>query len=137
MTLTDEELYEGFSKEQAERYSLEARQRYGTAQVEESERRLRKMSKAQWTALKQEGQDIYCGMAALMDKAPDDPQVQAMVARHHAMIEKFYPVTEEIYRGLGQLYVEHDEFRAFYEKIKPGLADFLKAAMDHYSDHTW
>ena len=27
-----------------------------------------------------------------------------------------------LYRGLGQMYVEHPEFRAFYDKCCPGLA---------------
>ncbi len=41
-----------------------------------------------------------------------------------------------MYSGLGQLYVEHDEFRAYYEKYRPGLADFLQKAMTYYADHT-
>jgi hypothetical protein len=41
-----------------------------------------------------------------------------------------------MYRGLGRLYVEHEEFRAFYDKYRPGLADFMQAAMAYYADHT-
>ncbi len=37
---------------------------------------------------------------------------------------------------LGQLYAMHEEFRAFYEKYRPGLADFMAAAMAYYADHT-
>jgi len=36
------------------------------------------------------------------------------------------------------LYVEHAEFRAFYEKVAPGLAEFLSKAMIHYVEkNTW
>jgi hypothetical protein len=42
----------------------------------------------------------------------------------------------EIYRGLGQLYVEHPEFRATYDKYQLNLADFMQAAMNYYCDHT-
>jgi hypothetical protein len=56
------------------------------------------------------------------------------VARHHAWIESSYPCSAEIYRGLAQGYVEHPEFRAFYEKVQPGLADYLSAAMNIYAD---
>ncbi|MCP4539029.1 MAG: MerR family transcriptional regulator [Chloroflexi bacterium] len=45
MGMTDEELYEGFTKEQIERYKREARERYDPALVQESERWVRKMSK--------------------------------------------------------------------------------------------
>ena len=41
-----EELYEGFSKEQIERYKREAREMYDPELVAESERRIGKMSKA-------------------------------------------------------------------------------------------
>lgn len=135
MTMTDEELYEGFTKEQIERYKREARERYDPALVEESERRLRTMTKAQWQAVKAEGEDVTCAIAELMDRAPDDPEVQALIGRHHGWIERFYPANAEVYRGLGQLYTEHEEFRAFYEKVRPGLADFMQAAMRHYADH--
>jgi DNA-binding transcriptional MerR regulator len=135
MALTDEELYAGFSKEQADRYRREARERYDPALVEESERRLKRMSKAQWEALKQEGDEITRQIAGLMDREPEDPDVQEAIARHYAMMGKFYTLTLEIYRGLGGLYVEHAEFRAFYEKYRPGLADFMQAAMTYYCDH--
>ena len=75
-------------------------------------------------------------IADLMDRAPDDPQVQQQIARHHAWIERFYPAPAEVYRGLGRLYVEHEEFRAFYEKYRPGLASFMQAAMAYYPEHT-
>ena len=29
-----------------------------------------------------------------------------------------------------------DEFRAFYEKRRPGLANFMQAAMAYYAEHT-
>ena len=133
MTLTDKELYEGFTTEQIERYKREAREMYDPALVEESERRVKKMSRDQWQAVGAEGEAVTTGLAALADREPGDPEVQALIARHHAWIENFYPCSAEIYRGLGQGYVEHPEFRAFYEKYRPGLADFMSAAMNHYA----
>ena len=135
MTLTDEEMYEGFTKEQIERYKREARERYDPGLVQETEQRVRKMSKGQWNALKEEGEQVTRAIAEVMDEAPDDPKVQALIARHHVMIEQFYACSAEMYRGLGQLYVTHDEFRAYYEKYGSGLADFMQAAMAHYADH--
>jgi DNA-binding transcriptional MerR regulator len=136
MELTDAELYEGFSQEQIERYQREAREMYDPKLVEESNRRVRKMSKAQWNAIKQEGDQVTRGLAELSERLPGDPEVQQLIARHHAWIENFYPCSSEIYRGLGQLYVEHPEFRANYDRYRPGLADFMQAAMNYYCDHT-
>jgi len=130
--MKDEELYEGFTQEQIARYKREARERYDPKLVQESERRVRNMSRTQWNDLKAEGETVTRALAALMDKAPGHLEVQQLIARHYAMMEQFYPVSAEIYRGLGQLYVEHKEFRAHYERYRPGLADF----MAHYAEHT-
>lgn len=134
MELTDEELYEGFTPEQRERYAREARERYDPTLVAESERRIRAMTREQWAALKQEGHEVTVGIAALADRAPGDAEVQALIARHHAWIERFYPCSAEVYRGLAQGYAEHPDFRAFYDRYRPGLADFMRAAMTHYAD---
>jgi len=134
MTLTDEELYEGLSKEQIARYKREARETYDPALVQESERRVSKMSRAEWRVVGAEGEAVTAGLAALADRDPGDAEVQQLVARHHAWIEHFYPCSAEVYRGLGRLYVEHPEFRAFYEKRRAGLADFMAAAMNVYAE---
>jgi len=134
-SMTDEELYEGFTKEQIERYTREVNERYDPKIVAESNRRVRQMSKEQWKAVGAEGDAVNHQMAGLMGKAPGDPAAQVAIARHHAWLGNFWDASAEAYRGLGQLYAEHEEFRAFYEKIRPGLADFMCAAMTHYADH--
>jgi DNA-binding transcriptional MerR regulator len=134
MGMTDEELYEGLSKEQIERYQREAREMYDPELVRESEQRVRKMSKARREAIKAEGDQVTRSLAALMDREPSDAEVQVWIARHHAWIENFYPCSAEVYRGLGQGYAHHVEFRAFYDKYRPGLADFLAKAMAYYAD---
>jgi DNA-binding transcriptional MerR regulator len=134
MGLTDEELYEGFSKEQAERYRREAREQYGEAVVEASEQRARQMSKVEWNAVKDEGDAVTRGLAALADRDPADPEVQALIARHYAWVATFWTPNAASYAGLGQLYTDNPEFRANYDKYRPGLADFMRAAMEVYSE---
>jgi len=136
MELSDAELYEGLTPEQAERYPLDAREMYGKEIVEDSEARVRKLSKAQWQAIKQEGDQVTRDLAALADHQPGDAKVQAAIARHYAWIEHFWIPTAEQYRGLGQLYVTNPEFRANYDRYRPGLADFMQAAMQYYSEHS-
>jgi hypothetical protein len=136
MEMTDEELYEGFTKEQVARYKREVRELYDPALVAESERRVRRMSRAQWQAVKAEGDEVTRALAGLTDRDPGDAQVQQWVARWHAWIESFYPASAEVFRGLGRLYVENDEFRKTYDRYRPGLADFLQQAMAYYADHS-
>ena len=134
--VTNDELYEGFSKEQIERWEREVDERYDPELVEESRRRVRRMTKDQWKAVQDEGNSVTVALAALMDKEVSSAEVQVQVARHHAWIERFYPASAEVYRGLGEGYAANPEFRAFYEKVRPGLADFLRDAMGYYAQHT-
>lgn len=135
MSLTDEELYEGFTKDEIERYEKEVTEMYDPQMVQESKRRIGKMSKAQWQSIKTDGDEITQLLASLADRAPEDAAVQVAIARHHAWIENFYPASAEVYRGLGSLYTNHDEFRQNYDKYRPGLAAFMQAAMTFYADH--
>jgi DNA-binding transcriptional MerR regulator len=132
LILTDEELYEGFARDEAEEIRQEARERYGVERVRSSEERLRKMSKAEWQAFKAEGEQTNRRLASLMQLEPADERVQAVVERHHAQIEHFYPAPAQVYAGLAQLYTDDERFRAYYEKYAPGLADFLRRAMEVY-----
>lgn len=135
MTLTDEELYEGFSKEQIESYQREARERWGSTDAyQQSQQRVRGMSKAQWETVKQQGDDATRQMAGLMGRDPADPEVQAAIAKHHAWIENFYTAPAELYAGLGQMYADDPRFRATYDAYAPGLADFMRDAMQIYAD---
>jgi DNA-binding transcriptional MerR regulator len=136
MSLTDEELYEGLPKEQVERWKREVDERYDPKLVAESNRRVHAMSKDQWNDVKAEGDAISRRMAELMGRAAGDPEVQATIARQHAWIEKFYPCSAEVFQGLGQHYAENPEFRANYDKYRPGLADFMRDAMAYYARHT-
>ena len=126
-------MFEGFD---AAAYEEEARQRWGgSPEFEESQRRVKRYTKADWDAIQQEGTQIMEGLVAAMDRGPADPEAQQWVTRHHAQInERFYACSAEVYRGLGEMYVQEPRFTAFYEKYKTGLAHFLRDAIRVYCD---
>ncbi len=77
----------GFTPEQAERFRREAAEQW----VRSSEQKLRKLSKAEWEAVGAEGEAINRALAPLVSTStPGGPEVQALVARHHAWIERFF-----------------------------------------------
>lgn len=130
-----DELYKGFSKEQAEAYEREATERWGE-QVAESKERIKNMTKAEWGALMQEGEDINAALVKLMNLPVENEQVQTLVKRHFAMIGQHYTITPEIYKGLAEMYVADERFTAYYDKHAPGLAAFLSEAMLFFVKHT-
>ena len=117
-------------------YQEEAQQRWGhTEAYRESARRTSRYAKADWDAIKAEGEAYTVALAELMGRDPADPEVQAQMARHHKLIdERFYPCPPEIFRALGEGYVADERFMAFYDKVKPGLAVFMRDAMAVYAD---
>lgn len=130
--ITIEEMYEGFSKETVEEMEEEVNKKYDPAIVEESRRRVKNLTKGQWQLIKKEAEDINWSLVQLMDKDPGSDQVQQIVERHYKWIENFYTPTEEIYSGLGSLYVSDERFTMHYDNYKSGLAKFLNEAIQIY-----
>ncbi|MFC5722635.1 MerR family transcriptional regulator [Streptomyces gamaensis] len=63
----------------------------------------------------------------------DDPAVQAEVDVHYRSVCRFWTPNAEAYKGLGQHYVDEPRFRANYEKIAEGLAEYQRDAMAVYA----
>lgn len=128
-------LFEGFDEAQQRQYREEARQRWGSERVDDSERRTAPYTRDDWAAIQQAMAEINHTVAAHLGGDPAHPDVQAAVAHWHRLInERFYDCSLEVFRGLGDLYVDDERFTATYDKVKPGLAPFLRAAMHAYCD---
>jgi len=121
-------------EEHRTKYADEAKQRWGTTDAYvESQRRTSKYAKEDWKRIQQEGAEIREGLAALMGRSPSDPGVQALVKRFHEyMSTNFYACSLEMLSGLGDMYVSDPRFTATYDKVKPGLALFIRDAIKIY-----
>jgi len=130
----DQDLYEGLSEERAKAYRQEAAQRWGEGRVKQSENRLKKLTKAQFKAVQDEGSAIYQEVADLMKagESTESEKVQAVIAKHYQHLHHFYDPNPELYASLADLYVQDERFTAFFEKIAQGLAQFMSEAMKVY-----
>ena len=134
--LSDKDLYEGFDDETIERYERESKANWGgTDAYEQSRRRVKAMSKQQWQAVKVRGEEITLAFADLYKagKRPEGPEAMEICARWAEHLRAFYDPTPEMIEGLGAMYADHPEFRATYDKVAPGLADWLKPALAAYA----
>jgi DNA-binding transcriptional MerR regulator len=130
--LSTEELYEGFPKEQAERWEREAKENWGTTEAyAQSRKRVGKMTKDQFAKVKEDGRKIEIEIAETFRKglAPGSKETRLLIAKKVEHLRNFYEPNPEIVKGLGAMYEEHPEFRAFYEKLAEGLAAYLREAM--------
>ncbi len=136
MAFKDKDLYQGFDQEKIDRWNKEVDEKYDPEKVAESRRNVGKMSRRQYAKVQKQGERVTRAISEAMDKGARSTEIQALIKEHHAWIENFYTCPGEMYKGLGQLYIENPEFTAYYEKIKPGLADFMCDAMGFFADNS-
>ena len=119
---------------QRDSYAEEARQRWGgTDAYAESEKKTAGYGKEQWAAIQQEADEIFAAFAALRGHAPDEPDVQALVARWQAHITRnYYACTKEILAGLGQMYTADERFIQNIDRAGAGTAQLMSAAIAAY-----
>jgi len=132
--ITDKEMYEGFDPREVEAIKTETADRWPDEAVE-TENRIKSMSKAAWKETKQEAEEINLWLSNLMHKPVTDLEVQKVIKLHFQHLHRFYDVSEERYRGLADMYVQDDRFKAHYDKVKLGLAEFLSQGMKQFCDN--
>lgn len=128
--LTDEELYEGFPDAKALRN--EAIENWGSDVVTASEDKLRKLSGESFKALVTRGDVLVSAIGASMHLPVESDEVQQLIEQHHRHIRYFWNAREEGYRGLAEVYIADERFAGYFNRIAPGLADYMHSAMLHY-----
>lgn len=109
-------------------YAVEAEQRWGDTDAwKQSQRRVSQLTKQDWIDLKAEGDRLLADLAAAKRAGvrPGSPEGDTLAARHRASIERFYECGGEMHRGLVQMYLADARFRAYYDDVEPGLAQFV------------
>jgi MerR family transcriptional regulator, thiopeptide resistance regulator len=132
-TMKQEEYFEGWTEEKQPEFEQEIRQKYGEHAMDEVID-WNSYTKEKKAVIMAEGEANMQSMAFLMYLPPNSPEVQEAVARWHQHMKYFYDPSIERMRGLGQMYVDDPRFNAMYEKVRKGLALFMKQAIDVYCD---
>ena len=132
------ELFDGFDPEKQRQYEADLVERYGPGahdSIDESWRRVGRMTKDQAARVQADLATRDEAYAALLDDAvaPDDPRVQAVTADHYRWVCQFWTPDADAFAGLGDLYVDHPDFKARYDAVRPGLAEYVRDAMAVYA----
>ena len=135
--MSAEDLFSGFAQKRAElegemveRYGEEVREHFA-----ESERRTRDWTAQDYASAGQYWPDLEARILAELRAGtrPEDPAVQTLIGEHHTAVTRFWTPTRHSYLGLGQLYVDHPEFRSRYDARHPDLAEYLRDAIAVYA----
>jgi DNA-binding transcriptional MerR regulator len=131
--MTKEEMFEVFGDFDQSKYQEEAEKRWGDSEAyKESARRTRQYTKDDWKKFKDESERVNKNIVDLMIKgiAPDHPKAMDAVEEYRQLINDwFYPCDHKMHACLGDMYVTDPRFKDTYEKIHPGLAEFLQQAI--------
>ena len=131
--LDPHELREVFGEHDPTEHAEEARERWGeTDAYRQSHARTSSYDKQDWLRIKAEAEDVERRFAdALSAGLPADaPEVRAVAEAHRQHITRsFYDCGYDLHVGLADMYLADARFTAHYERIAPGLAQYVHDAV--------
>ena len=133
INLTPEERFEVFGDFDPDTHAAEVEERWGdTDAFRESQRRAARYTKADWERIKAQGAAAIEKVVGAMRAGLPADSVDAMdgAEMHRQQItDAFYDCTTEIHVELAEMYIADSRFTATYEKVAPGLAQYLHDAI--------
>lgn len=132
--MSADQLFAGFDEAKQAEYEQEIEAAYGDKLLNESKRSWSRYTAADKERIGREGEAIYRDLAALVGRDPAAPEVQAVLVRWHQHMRYFYEPPREVLRGLGQMYAQHPDFIATFQRIHPDLPEFLQDAIEIYAE---
>ena len=118
-------------EKQRREYAEEARRRWGgTEAYRESERRTSAYGEKDWETVKEESDKILRAFAALVGHSPVSAEVRAVLKQWQDHISaRFYPCTDEILAGLGEMYTADERFAKTLDAFGAGTAQLMSDAI--------
>lgn len=136
--MMDREKFEGFKRESLrkneEKYGKELRERYGEATMDAANRKYQNQKPEEY----QMTQNLEAEIAELLKRTvksgnPASDEARQLCEKHAEWLKRQWPqglYTKEAHLELVRGYLLDDRFKAYYEKIIPGGAEFLLRAME-------
>lgn len=140
ITMGDKEKFEGFKQklveENEQKYGEEIRQKYGDKVVEASNAKVKNMTQEQYAKVEQLSKEVNETLKeACLLGDPASELAQKACDLHKQWLCYFWPegmYSKEAHKGLATMYCEDERFKAYYDAITPGCAEFLREAIDIY-----
>lgn len=137
-SMSDNEKFEGFKQkmidENEEKYGEEIRAKYGKETIEKSNQKVKNMTKEESEKISALAQDMSKTLIeAIKTGDPAGRLAQKAVQMHKEWLCFYWDTyTKEAHAALGQMYVEDERFKKYYDDIHPGCAEFLRDAIIVY-----
>lgn len=137
--MNDIEMYEGFDlkkQQEYENYLVDAGV-LTQKEIDDSWKNIKDWKKENWDKFQQKGDELNKALVAAIkaELSPNASEVQELIGRHYAWVKHFWTPDKQSYVGLGEMYLAHPDFRAFYEAYHPKLAEYLVEAMKIFAEN--
>ncbi|CEA01028.1 HTH-type transcriptional activator mta [Jeotgalicoccus saudimassiliensis] len=126
--MTNEEKFEGVDFSQNP-YEKEARERWEDRAVDESTNKIKRMGQKE---AEHRFNEIYKELADVRHLLPDSAAAQNCIHEWYVFLNEVGEYTPEMFKGLGDMYVEDRRFTKNIDKYGEGLAKFMQQAMTVY-----
>ena len=136
--MTDEQKFEGLKKhlvEENERsFGKEIREKYGEQALEDSNARMMGLSQDQYAAMQNLSAEINEKLKLACQTGDSASSLAQEVCDLHRqwLGYTWKTYSKQAHLSLGQMYVADERFKAYYDAIAPGCAEFLAEALKTY-----
>ncbi len=127
--------FHAFDKTETEQYLKEVKEKWGSTKTyAEYEKNIKKKTKQELDAAASRLMALFAELGTLRQLPPEEQKVQEKIGELQTLItENYYQCTEEILKGLGQLYVSDERMKHNIDKAGGnGTADFVRQAIEIY-----
>ncbi len=122
-----------FDNSEFEAYKAEVKERWGSTEASaEFESKTRDYSKERFADINSGLENIFRDFAELMQNGaePNSAEAQSLVKKLQDYItENYYTCTDEILKGLGQIYIADERFKNNIDKHADGTAEYVSKAI--------
>lgn len=137
--MTDLEKFEGFKEkiidENEKNYGTEIREKYSEDVINQSNKRLKSMSKKDYDDWQNLSAEIISKLKKAFETGDVSNELSQEVARlHHKWLSYTWNTySKEAHATLAEMYVADERFTSYYDKEQPGLAKFLRDSIVFYT----
>ena len=127
--------FKAFDKSKIEQYKAEAKARWGSTKAyQEYEQKAATRSGHEDDEIASQLMSLFSEMGGMRHLSPSAKEVQEKVAAIQSFIsEHYYECTDEIFSGLGQMYVADERFKKNIDQaVGEGTAEFVSQAIEVY-----
>jgi DNA-binding transcriptional MerR regulator len=139
ITMSDKEKFEGFKQKMIDhnekKYGQEIRVKYGDEQIDQSNKKIKDMTKEQYAEVEKLAADVLSTLnEAFTTGDPAGELAQKTADLHRRWLCCYWSsYSKKAHAGLAQMYVNDERFTAYYDKNQPGAATFLRDAIHIYT----